>query len=142
MDYFPVFFNLKGQECLVVGAGEIAARKIDLLGRAGAKITVIANDIGEAVFAMQGALPLSIRQTAFVPENLRQFRLVISATNDPETNSLVAKTAQEQGVPVNVVDNPSLSTFIFPAIVDRSPIVIAISSGGAARFWQGCLGQK
>ena len=132
MDYFPVFFNLKGQECLVVGAGEIAARKIDLLGRAGAKITVIANDIGEAVFAMQGALPLSIRQTAFVPENLRQFRLVISATNDPETNSLVAKTAQEQGVPVNVVDNPSLSTFIFPAIVDRSPIVIAISSGGAA----------
>ena len=132
MDYFPVFFNLKGQECLVVGAGEIAARKIDLLGRAGAKITVIANNIGEAVIAMQEALPLSIRQTAFVPENLRQFRLVISATNDPETNSLVAKTAQEQGVPVNVVDNPSLSTFIFPAIVDRSPIVIAISSGGAA----------
>jgi len=88
MDYFPLFFNLKGQNCLVVGAGDIAARKIELLARAGAKITVVAREIGATVAAMQASHSL--------------------------------------------VDNPGLSSFIFPAIVDRSPIVIAVSSGGAA----------
>ena len=132
MDYFPVFFNLKGQECLVVGAGDIAARKIELLSRAGAKITVISRDIGATVAAMQTSHPLTLQQTSFAPGDLRQFRLIVSATDDTETNLLVAKIAKEQGVPVNVVDNPGLSSFIFPAIVDRSPIVIAVSSGGAA----------
>lgn len=129
MDYFPIFFNLKGQKCLVVGAGDIAARKIELLSRAGAKITVIAKEIGATVAAMQ---LLTIQQTGFVPADLRQFRLIVSATNDMETNVLVAKTATAQGIPVNVVDNPGLSSFIFPAIVDRSPIMIAVSSGGTA----------
>ncbi|WP_411728186.1 siroheme synthase CysG [Methyloglobulus sp.] len=132
MDYFPVFFNLKGQECLVVGAGDIAARKIELLFRAGAKITVIARDIGATVASMQTSHSLTLQQTSFAPGDLRQFRLIVSATDDTETNLLVAKTAEEQGVPVNVVDNPGLSSFIFPAIVDRSPIVIAVSSGGSA----------
>lgn len=132
MDYFPVFFNLKGQECLVVGAGNIAARKIELLSRAGAKITVISKDIGATVASMQTSHSLTLQQTAFTPGDLRQFRLIVSATDDTETNALVAKTAEEQGIPVNVVDNPGLSSFIFPAIVDRSPIVIAVSSGGAA----------
>ncbi len=129
MDYLPIFFNLKEQHCLVVGAGDIAARKIELLSRAGAKITVLAQEIGEAVGAMQY---LTIQQKSFAPDDLSQFKLVISATNNPETNALVAKTATEQSIPVNVVDNPGLSSFIFPAIVDRSPIVIAISSGGSA----------
>jgi uroporphyrin-III C-methyltransferase / precorrin-2 dehydrogenase / sirohydrochlorin ferrochelatase len=132
VDYFPVFFNLKGQDCLVVGAGEIAARKIELLSRAGAKITVIAHEISTTIATMQTSPPLTLKQTAFSPTDLRQFRLIVSATNDIETNALVAKTAKEQSIPVNVVDNPELSSFIFPAIVDRSPIVIAISSGGSA----------
>ncbi len=132
MDYFPVFFNLKGQECLVVGAGDIAARKIELLARAGAKITVIAREIGEVVAAMQISCALTIQQTSFADTDLRHFRLIISATDNIGTNKLVAKAAIDQGVPVNVVDNPELSSFIFPAIVDRSPIIIAVSSGGAA----------
>jgi uroporphyrin-III C-methyltransferase / precorrin-2 dehydrogenase / sirohydrochlorin ferrochelatase len=132
VDYFPIFFNLKGQDCLVVGGGDIAARKIALLARAGANITVIAKDIAAAVAALQALHSLNIKQTAFAPCDLRQYKLVISATDDNETNALVANTAHEQGVPVNVVDNPGLSSFIFPAIVDRSPIVIAVSSGGAA----------
>lgn len=115
-----------------MGAGDIAARKIELLSRAGAKITVIAREIGAAVAAMQTSQPLTIHQASFTPADLRQFRLIVSATDDTETNALVAKTATEQGIPVNVVDNPGLSSFIFPAIVDRSPIVIAVSSGGSA----------
>ncbi|MBL6986010.1 MAG: uroporphyrinogen-III C-methyltransferase [Methylobacter sp.] len=132
MDYFPVFLNLKDQACLVVGAGEIAARKIELLVRAGAKITVIANEISPTVMNLQATHQLTLLQKAFDPVDLGKFRLVVSATDNAETNSLVAKTANEQNIPVNVVDNPALCSFIFPAIIDRSPILAAVSSGGAA----------
>jgi uroporphyrin-III C-methyltransferase/precorrin-2 dehydrogenase/sirohydrochlorin ferrochelatase len=132
MDYFPVFVNLKQQNCLVVGAGEIAARKIDSLARAGAKITVIAKEISPDVAAMQATHGLILQQKTFSPEDLRDFRLVVSATNDDTTNRLVADTADQQKILVNVVDNPELCSFIFPAIIDRSPIIVAVSSGGAA----------
>ena len=132
MDYFPVFLKLKDQDCLVVGAGEIAARKIELLARAGAKITVIAKNIGPAVSSIQATYNLNLLQQSFSPVDLRGFRLVVSATDNTETNRLVAKIANEQNIPVNVVDNPELCSFIFPAIIDRSPIIAAVSSGGAA----------
>ena len=132
MDYFPVFVKLTDQDCLVIGAGEIAARKIDLLARAGAKITVIANQISHHVSSLEATCRLTILQKAFNPTDVRGFRLVISATDNKETNFAVAKAAEEQNILVNVVDNPALCSFIFPAIIDRSPIVAAVSSGGAA----------
>ena len=132
MDYLPIFINLKGQDCLVVGAGEIAARKIDCLARAGAKITVIATEISASVANMQANHALTLLQKPFSPEDLHDFKLVVSATNHDETNRLVAKTAEQQNTLVNVVDNPELCSFIFPAIIDRSPIIAAVSSSGAA----------
>jgi uroporphyrin-III C-methyltransferase/precorrin-2 dehydrogenase/sirohydrochlorin ferrochelatase len=132
MDYFPVFLKLKDQACLVVGAGEIAARKIELLARAGAKITVIAREISPTVLSLQAAHNLTLLQQSFSPADLVEFRLVVSATDNAETNCLVAQTATEQNIPVNVVDNPGLCSFIFPAIIDRSPIIAAVSSGGSA----------
>ena len=132
MDYFPVFVKLKDQNCLVVGAGEIAARKIELLARAGAKITVIANRISPQVSSLEASCHLNLLQKSFSPTDLCGFRLVVSATDNKETNQLVAKTAEEQNILVNVVDNPGLCSFIFPAIIDRSPIIAAVSSGGAA----------
>lgn len=131
MDYFPIFLKLKDQACLVVGAGEIAARKIELLARAGAKITVIAREISPTVSSLQASHNLTLLQQSFSPVDLGKFRLVVSATDNEETNRLVAKTATEQNIPVNVVDNPELCSFIFPAIIDRSPIIAAVSSGGA-----------
>jgi len=132
MDYFPVFVKLKDQDCLVVGAGEIAARKIELLARAGAKITVIANKISPQVSSLEASYHLNLLQKSFTPADLCGFRLVVSATDNKATNQLVAKTAEEQNILVNVVDNPGLCSFIFPAIIDRSPIIAAVSSGGAA----------
>jgi uroporphyrin-III C-methyltransferase / precorrin-2 dehydrogenase / sirohydrochlorin ferrochelatase len=132
MDYFPVFVKLKNQDCLVVGAGEIAARKIELLAKANARITVLAEHISPQVKSLQASCQLSFIEKRFAPEDIGNYRLVISATNDNETNILVAKTADEQKILVNVVDSPELCSFIFPAIIDRSPIVAAISSGGAA----------
>ena len=132
MDYFPVFVKLKDQDCLVVGAGEIAARKIELLARAGAKITVIAGKISPQVLNLKASCHLNLLQKFFTPADLHGYRLVVSATDNNETNQLVAKTAGEQNILVNVVDNPALCSFIFPAIIDRSPIIAAVSSGGAA----------
>lgn len=132
MDYFPVFMKLQGQPCLVVGAGEIAARKIELLLKADAKITVIARKISTHVSELQAVHDLNVLQKSFSTEDLIGFRLVISATDNQQTNELVAHTATQQNILVNVVDSPDLCSFIFPAIIDRSPIIAAVSSGGSA----------
>ncbi|WAR45785.1 siroheme synthase CysG [Methylomonas rapida] len=132
MDYFPLFLKLKDQPCLVVGAGEIAARKIELLSRAGARITVVAEEVHEHVASMQAALNLVIRQKSFAADDLTGMRIAVSATNHRASNEAVAAAANQRNIPVNVVDNPDLCSFIFPAIVDRSPLIAAISSGGSS----------
>ena len=132
MDYFPLFLKLKQQNCLVIGAGEIAARKIDLLARAGAIITVIAEKSCPTVTDMIDTHQLIFKKKSFEPSDLKEFRLVVSATNHSATNRLVANTATELNILVNVVDNPALCSFIFPAIIDRSPVIAAVSSGGAS----------
>ena len=132
MDYFPVFLKLDGQPCLVIGAGSVAARKIELLARAGARLTVIAETIGSEVASLKASQPITILQKSFAENDLQGFRLVISATDDESVNQAVAQAAKQRDIFVNVVDNPKLCSFIFPTIIDRSPIVAAVSSGGAA----------
>jgi len=129
MDYFPVFLNLKAQDCLVVGAGEVAARKIDLLMRAGAKITVIADRVSDHIANIKD---INIITKKIAVEDIASFKLVVSATDNSETNKLVSQTAKMHNIWVNVVDNPELCTFIFPAIIDRSPLIAAVTSGGSA----------
>jgi len=133
MDYFPIFVDLKGQACLVVGGGETSARKISLLIRTGADITVVAEHFGAPVLALAGRHPLTLVSKTFSESDLNaHLRLVVSATDDPMTNQLVASAANKLGILVNVVDQPGLCSFIFPAIIDRAPVVAAVSSGGAA----------
>ena len=132
MDYFPLFLKLNNQPCLVVGAGDIAARKIELLGRAGARISVVAEAFGTGVQELQAQLNLTLIQKRFIADDVQGMTLVVSATNDRATNEQVATAADRHHIPVNVVDNPDLCSFIFPAIVDRSPLIAAVSSGGAS----------
>ncbi|MDD2760700.1 MAG: siroheme synthase CysG [Methylomonas sp.] len=132
MDYFPLFLKLTNQPCLVVGAGEVATRKIEMLRKTGAQITVVAKEIGKHLSSKESDWNLSLRQKSFSEDDVAGMRLVISATNDRQTNEQVTAAAQSLGIPVNVVDNPDLCSFIFPAIVDRSPLIVAVSSGGAS----------
>ena len=133
MEYFPLFIDLKKQNCLVVGAGEVAARKIELLAKAGANITIIAPSISNSVRQLTSAHPnLEIIEKEFSCSDICQQRLIISATNQADINALVAKTANQQNIPVNVVDNPELCSFIVPAIIDRSPVIAAVSSSGTS----------
>jgi uroporphyrin-III C-methyltransferase / precorrin-2 dehydrogenase / sirohydrochlorin ferrochelatase len=130
--YYPVFLKLEGQRVLLVGGGDVAARKLRLLQRAGARIEIVAAALGDEVAqACAEGRALHIGQ-AFTDAQLHGCRLAVAATDDTALNARVAAAAEQAGVPVNVVDDIGLSRFITPAIVDRSPLLVAISSGGAA----------
>lgn len=133
MDYFPLFIDLKNKNCLVIGAGEVASRKIELLAKASANITVIAPEICTNIRSLaKKNKQITLLKKEFTPDDINQQRLIISATNQASVNRQVAETANLHNIPVNVVDNPELCSFIVPAIIDRSPIVAAVSSGGAS----------
>lgn len=132
MDTLPLFLHLDDQSCVVVGGGAIAARKVEALARAGARITVVAPRIGPAIekLAADGRLRTEARE--FVEEDVRGVLLAIAATGDREVNRRVHEACCAHGVLVNTVDDPSLCTATFPAIVDRGPVTVAISTRGSA----------
>lgn len=129
MNYLPIFLNLKGKKCLVVGGGEVSFRKASVLARSGAVVKVVS----PALCKSFATLP----EIEYVPErfavsHLDGVSLVIAATNETATNEEISREAQKRNLPVNVVDNPGLCTFIMPAILDRSPLLVAFSSGGTS----------
>jgi len=132
MDFLPLFHNLKGRPVLVVGGGEIALRKARLLSEAGAVLRVVAPEVEAQLSELvaQGGGQTIIR--GYLAGDLSGCVLAIAATDDEPLNEQVSQDAKALGMPVNVVDSPQLCTVIFPAIVDRSPLMIAVSSGGDA----------
>jgi len=134
MDYLPIFMNLRGKRCLLVGAGEVASRKAALLARAGVQLVVVApavrDDIRTLVSELQSAQGAELHQREFREQDIDNVVLVVAATGDPEVNRRVSELANARQLPVNVVDQPELCSFIMPAIVDRSPVLVAISTGG------------
>jgi len=131
MQNYPIFVNLRNQSCLVVGGGPVALRKIRLMRSAGADITVVAPQICQELSDEFGA-SITHLQREFVDHDIDGFRLITAATNNASVNKRVSELAQAKNIPVNVVDQPELCSFITPSIVDRSPVVIAISTGGDA----------
>jgi uroporphyrin-III C-methyltransferase/precorrin-2 dehydrogenase/sirohydrochlorin ferrochelatase len=111
VDFLPVFLDVRGEPCLVVGAGPVAARKAGLLRRAGARVTMT---------------------TQFREQDLGDYAVVIAATSDEVLNRRIAAAARARRIPVNVVDQPALCSFILPSIIERAPLVVAVSSGGTS----------
>ena len=132
MNYFPIFARLYNKPVLVVGAGSVARRKIELLLKTGARITVVARQACQQVVDWHRSGQLVFRDSAFHPGDVAGQWLVIAATNDQEANRSIQRAAAARQILVNVVDDRELSEFIVPAIVDRDPIQIAISTGGDA----------
>jgi uroporphyrin-III C-methyltransferase/precorrin-2 dehydrogenase/sirohydrochlorin ferrochelatase len=132
MDFLPIFLDIKNRNCVVVGGGEVAARKVAMLLRAGARITVVSPQLGAELGEQLQQGRVTYVAEAFHAENLGDAVLVIAATSDPVVNQQVSDAARQLRIPVNVVDNPALCSFIMPSILDRAPILVAVSSGGAS----------
>ena len=132
MKFLPLFMNVQGQPCLVVGGGQVASRKVFMLQRAGAEVTVVAPELGPEL--QQRAEQGEIRHLpeSFRPAHVDGQMVIIAATDDEAVNRQVSETAKARGIPVNVVDAPELCSFIVPSIIDRDPVQIAISTGGAS----------
>ena len=132
MDHLPIFLNLKGRRALVLGGGLAAARKTELLLRAGCGVTVIAPELLEDFARLDGQKEFDHRQGPVKAEDLTGCTIAYGAAEDAAANERLHALATEAGVPVNVVDRPDLCDFIMPALVDRAPVLAAVSSGGAA----------
>ncbi|MCP3869936.1 MAG: uroporphyrinogen-III C-methyltransferase [Gammaproteobacteria bacterium] len=132
MDFLPVFIDIKGKPCLVAGGGEIAFRKVSLLLRSKARVTVVAPALcsGLELELERGAIEHIARK--FRDDDIKDCHLVVAATDDPVVNKQVFEHASNARVLVNVVDQPELCSFIFPSVIDRSPVVAAVSTGGAS----------
>lgn len=130
MDYLPLFFDLRNTPVLVVGGGSVALRKTRLLCRAGAAVTVVSPEMIPELEKLLLQCGGRWTQAHYQRQYLEDSRLVVAATPHQAVNEEVSRHARAAGVAVNVVDNPALSSFIFPAIVDRDPLLIGIGSGG------------
>ncbi|MBV8535969.1 MAG: uroporphyrinogen-III C-methyltransferase [Alphaproteobacteria bacterium] len=131
MEYLPLFFDLRDRPTLMVGGDAVAARRIDLLLRAGAAVRVVAHAVTPEIEALARAGRVQLDRRAFATSDVAGCVAVFGSGADAGAAD-VATAARAANIPVNIVDRPDLSTFIMPAIVDRDPVVVAISSGGAA----------
>ena len=132
MQALPIFFNIQNRHCVVIGGGDVAMRKVSMLLKASAAITLYSPEICHELQDLVAAEKIKFVQTNFEPYQLQGACMVIAATDDEAVNEAVSIAAKLQNIPVNVVDAPALCTFTMGSIIDRSPVVIAISSEGNA----------
>ena len=132
MDYLPIFLAIKGEPCLLVGGAHAAEPKARLLLRAGARLVIVAPALTPGLHELAGEAGVTWHRRAFRDGDLDGMKLVIVAADDDAIAHAVAAAARERGIPVNAVDRRSLCSFILPSILDRSPLVVAVSTGGAA----------
>jgi uroporphyrin-III C-methyltransferase/precorrin-2 dehydrogenase/sirohydrochlorin ferrochelatase len=132
MNYFPVFFDLTALKVLVVGGGEVALRKVVLLEQSGASITLVAPEVLPELQDRADGGKINLRVREFVPDDLNGARLVIVATSRRAVNRWIASLSEARGIPVNVVDDREASRFIVPAIIDRDPVLVAVSTAGTS----------
>lgn len=132
MNTLPLFHRLQAERCLVVGGGDIAVHKARMLARAGAELRMVAVQFSPEAEAFITEQNISRTQRAYEVADLEHVRLVIAATDSERVNAQIAEDARALGLLINVVDKPNLSNVIFPSILDRSPLTIAVGSDGSA----------
>ncbi|MCG5547762.1 siroheme synthase CysG [Halorhodospira halochloris] len=134
MQHYPIFLKLHGRRCLVIGANKAAAQKSEDLLRAGAFVTIVAPNLDSSCIRVieRNKGRAYHRAEEFCPGMEHGAALVLSVSDDDATNQAVHESCCRQGIPVNVVDQPALCSYITPSVVDRSPLQVAVTSGGAA----------
>ena len=142
MDHLPIFCQLRNRDCLLVGGGDVAERKARLLLDAGARLTVNARDYVPQFHVWADAGMLTLATGDFQPALLDTCWLAIAATDDDAVNQQVSEAAEARRIFCNVVDAPRQASFIMPSIIDRSPLMVAVSSGGTSPVLARLLREK
>jgi uroporphyrin-III C-methyltransferase/precorrin-2 dehydrogenase/sirohydrochlorin ferrochelatase len=132
MEHLPIFLDVKGQSCLVVGGGPIALRKLENLRRAGAEIRLVSPQLAPELAERVDDSHIDWRARRFQDADLDGVRLAIAATDDRAVNRRIGELARAANIPVNVADQPADCSFIMPSVIDRSPVVVAVSTGSAS----------
>ena len=130
MAAFPLFVDLKGKVCIVVGGGEVASRKVEILSRFEADLRIIAPEVSSSINAFENRGIVNVRRKEYSGADLEEAFLAVAATSSPEVNDRVFRDARKRNIPVNVVDDPEKCTFIFPSVVKRGELTIGISTSG------------
>ncbi|MBI2957759.1 MAG: bifunctional precorrin-2 dehydrogenase/sirohydrochlorin ferrochelatase [Chloroflexi bacterium] len=128
--YYPLFMNIEGQPCLVVGGGEVAARKVNSLLECGARVSVVSPWLCDSLRSLRESGKIEAALRGYRDGDTRGSVLVIAATDDSDLNARIYREASASRIPVNVVDAPGQSTFIVPSVFKRGDVTIAISTGG------------
>jgi siroheme synthase-like protein len=132
MGYYAAYLDLAGRRCVVVGGGPETEAKARGLVAAGASVSVVAKEPGAGLEALGGAVTLHRR--GFRPGDLDGCFLAVDASGDDDLNQVVAAAARQRGVLLNVLDRPALCDFIAPALIQRGPLQVAISTAGRSPF--------
>jgi precorrin-2 dehydrogenase/sirohydrochlorin ferrochelatase len=132
MAYLPIFLDVTGRRCLVIGGGEVAARKVASLLDAGAEVVVVSPSLGEAMAELARAGRIIYTTRGYAPGDMAGAALVYAATDDALLHQRLHAEASARGIPINVADVPALCTFIAPAVLTRGSLTIAVSTDGAS----------
>lgn len=130
MKYYPVFLDIRDKKCVIVGGGEVAARKAERLLDCGAKVFIISPKLTPELAALKEKDVISHIPSEYNDNLMDGAALIIGATDDEKTNAQISHDAQGKGIPVNIVDDPQKCDFILPALVQRGDLAIAIGTGG------------
>jgi len=128
--YYPVMMDLNGRDCVVIGGGEVAARKVEMLINCGANVTVVAPELEKSLQELVFSHKVKHIKADYQNGHLNGACLVIASTDDTAVNRAVYDAAAAAGIPVNVVDVPELCSFIVPAVVERGDLILAVSTSG------------
>jgi precorrin-2 dehydrogenase / sirohydrochlorin ferrochelatase len=130
LKYYPLFLDIRDKKCVIVGGGEVAARKAERLLDCGAKVFVISPKVSPALAALKEKKMISHIDAQYSGDLINGAALVIGATDDEKTNAAISLDARRQGIPVNIVDDPQKCDFILPSLVQRGDLAITIGTGG------------
>ena len=130
MKYYPIFLDIRGKICVIVGGGEVAARKAERLLDCGAKVFIISPKLSPALAALKEKSLICHIAAAYSGDLIQGAALVIGATDDEKTNATISLDARSKRIPVNIVDDPQKCDFILPSLVQRGDLAITIGTGG------------
>jgi len=134
MQFFPLFFRFAGRKILVVGGGKVAERKVRMLLESGANVILVAPDASDYLANLAKDKIITWNKRKYIPGEAGDYAMVIATTNNAQVNHQIYADAAVAHIPLNVVDQPDLCSVIFPAIVRRGDMVVAVASDGKAPF--------